>query len=342
MNMRLMAIVDAAVRMPGLEDLTMYRSTASVPFAGRYRLIDFTLSNVVNSGISSVGIFPTNPFVSLLDHVGMGKSWDLDRRKDGLFLLPPSQLTGGHMSVGAFAVMEEHRAFITKSRRQYVVITNCYTVSQIKYHKMLQAHIESGVDITEAVSGDISLKSYIMSRELLMELVDVYKEKRIISVEDLVNLKKKPYTYGRYEYEGYLAVIDSVQSYFHESMALLDVERWGELFLHECPIFTKVKDEPPTRYLKGSLVKRALLANGGTIEGSVTESILGRAVMVRKNAKVDHCIIMQKCVIGEGCDLSYVIADKDVHIESGVVLHGTKENPVVLRKGERVLKEEVG
>jgi glucose-1-phosphate adenylyltransferase len=238
--------------------------------------------------------------------------------------------------------MEEHKPFITKSRRGHVVITNSFTISQIKYHKMLQAHIESGVDITEAVSGDTSLKSYIMSRELLLELIDVYKEKRIISVEDLVNLKKKPYTYGQFEYEGYLAVIDSVQSYFDESMALLNVDRWSELFLEECPIYTKVKDEPPARYLKGSLVNRALLANGGTIEGSVTESILGRAVIVKKNAKLDHCVIMQKCVIGEGCDLSYVIADKDVHIESGVILHGTKEQPIVLRKGERVLKEDVG
>ncbi|MDN7243172.1 sugar phosphate nucleotidyltransferase [Planococcus sp. N028] len=340
--MRLMAIVDASVRMPGLEELTMYRTAASIPFGGRYRLIDFTLSNVVNSGINSVGIFPTNPFVSLLDHVGMGKSWDLDRRKDGLFLLPPTHKNGGHLTVGAFAPLEEHRSFFLKSRQEHIVITNSFTVSQIKYHKMLDAHIKSGADITEAVSGDRSLKSYIISRKLLLELLDVYKEKRIISVEDLVNLKKKPYTYGRFEYEGYLAVIDSVQSYFNESLALLDVSRWNDLFLHECPIYTKVKDEPPTRYLKGSLVKRALLANGGTIEGTVTESIIGRAVEIRKNAKVDHCIIMQKCVIGEGCDLSYVIADKDVHIEPGVILHGTKENPVVLRKGERVLKEDVG
>lgn len=340
--MPLTAIVDATVRMPGLEDLTMYRSAASVPFAGRYRLIDFTLSNIVNSGINSVGVFPTNPFVSLLDHIGMGKSWDLDRRKDGLFLLPPSQHTSGHLSVGAFSMLEEHKAFLMKNRREHVLITNCFTISQIKYHKMLSAHLASGVDITEAVSGDTSLKSYIMSKKLLMELMDVYKEKRVISVEDLVNLKKKPYTYGRFEYEGYLAVIDSVQSYFEESMALLNVDRWSELFLHECPIYTKVKDEPPTRYLKGSLVKRTMLANGGTIEGEVTESILGRAVGVRKNAKVDHCIIMQKCIVGEGCDLSYVIADKDVFIEPGVILHGTKENPIVLRKGERVLKEDVG
>ncbi|MGI2328668.1 sugar phosphate nucleotidyltransferase [Planococcus sp. YIM B11945] len=341
--MRLMAIVDAAIRVPGLEDLTMYRSTASVPFAGRYRLIDFTLSNIVNSNINSVGIFPTNPFISLLDHVGMGKSWDMDRRKDGLFLLPPSKPEGGHLSVGAFSILEEHKTFFEKSRRKYVVITNCYTISQIKYHEMLDAHIESGVDITEAVSREgMPLKSYIMSKDLLMDLMEVYKEKRIISVEDIVTLKKKPYTYGQYVYEGYFAVIDSIESYFNESMNLLNVDKWNELFLHECPIYTKVKDEPPTRYLKGSLVKRALLANGGTIEGTVTESIIGRAVVVKQHAKLDHCIIMQKCVIGEGCDLSYVIADKNVHIEAGVVLHGTKEQPIVLRKGERLLKEDVG
>jgi glucose-1-phosphate adenylyltransferase len=339
--MRLVAVIDAAVKKPGLEDLTMYRSTASVPFAGRYRLIDFTLSNIVNSNINAVGVFASYPFVSLLDHIGVGKNWDLDRRKDGLFFLPVSQKAGGQVTVGAFAALEEHTAFFEKSRQKYVVVTTCSTVCQIDYEEMLDAHIASGVDITEAVSGNVGLNSYIFEKSLLMELIQTYRKKKVISVEDVVKLKKAPYSYGKYEYMGYYAIINSIENYFKASMDLLESSKRNALFLPGHPIYTKVKDEPPTRYLPGSQVNRSLLANGSTIEGTVENSIISRAVDIRKNAKLDHCVIMQKSVIEENCDLTYVIADKNVHIEEGVVLRGTPEKPVVLRKGERVSKEEV-
>lgn len=339
--MRVVAIVDESNSMPGLEDLTMYRSVASIPFAGRYRLIDFVLSNIVNSGINSVGLFPSYPFVSLMDHVAMGKSWDLDRRKDGLFFLPPHQRENGHGGVGSFAALEEHDNFFVKSRQGYVVVTNTFTICQLDYADMLEAHIQAGVDITEAVSGNTALKSYMMSKDLLMELIRTYRDKKVMSVEDVVKLKKNPYTFGQYEYTGYFAIIDSIDSYFKESMALLNKEQWYGLFLQDRPIYTKVKDEPPTCYIKGSLVKRSLLANGSLIEGNVANSVISRAVVIKKGAKLDRCIIMQKCVIGENCDLAYIIADKDAHIEDGVVLHGTPENPIVIRKGERIRKEDV-
>jgi len=339
--MRLVAVIDAAVKKPGLEDLTMYRTTASVPFAGRYRLIDFTLSNIVNSNINSVGVFASYPFVSLLDHIGMGKNWDLDRRKDGLFFLPISQKAGDQVTVGSFAALEEHMDFFEKSRQDYVVVTACSTICQLDYEDMLDAHIASGVDITEAVGGGVGLNTYILKKSLLKELIRTHREKRVISVEDVVRLNRAPYSYGKYEYTGYYAIIDSTESYFQASMDLLEQDKRNELFLSKRPIYTKVKDEPPTRYMPGSHVTRSLIANGSTIEGTVSNSIISRAVSINQSSKVDHCIIMQKSFIEKNCELSYVIADKDVYIEEGVVLKGTPEKPVVLRKGERVTKEEV-
>lgn len=338
--MRLVAVVDASVNIPGLEDLTMYRSVASVPFAGRYRLIDFVLSNVVNSNINSVGIFPSYPFVSLLDHIGMGKSWDLDRRKDGLFFLPVGLRKGNHLGVGDFEALEAHMNFFNKSRQEYVVVTNCFTVCQLDYNDMLDAHLASGADITEAVSEGTPLRTYILPKRLLIHMIKTYRQQRVISVEDVVNLKKKYYTYNQYEYTGYYAVIHSKESYFAESMKLLEEQHWRSLFLPDRPVYTKVKDEPPTHYAEGSSVKMALVANGSKLEGVISNSIISRAVTIKENVKMDNCIIMQKCVVEEDCDLSYVIADKDVHIEAGSILHGTREKPIVLRKGERVLKED--
>ncbi|AQU78100.1 MULTISPECIES: sugar phosphate nucleotidyltransferase [Planococcus] len=339
--MNLLAVVDASVNKEGLQDLTMQRTVSSVPFAGRYRLIDFPLSNLVNSGVNTVGVFPSNPFSSLLDHIGGGKSWDLDRRKNGLFFLPVTQRNGGLSTVGPFAALEEHMQFFTKSIQPYVVVINSFVVTQLDFKDMLKQHIKSGADITEAVSSGVSLKTYILSKELLIELIQTHRDKKVVSVEDVVNLKKSPYTFNDYEYSGYFAIIDSIQSYFQASLALLDEENRKQLFLPDRPIYTKVKDEPPTRYIHGAHVKRALVANGGTIMGSVMDSIISRGVCIKKNTQLEKCVIMQKCVIEENCDLSYVIADKEVHIGEGVVLRGTAEQPIVLRKGAIVTKEDL-
>ncbi|ANU09054.1 ADP-glucose pyrophosphorylase [Planococcus antarcticus DSM 14505] len=339
--MNLMAVVDASVKKEGLQDLTMQRTVSSVPFAGRYRLIDFPLSNLVNSGVNTVGVFPSYPVASLVDHIGVGKSWDLDRRKNGLFFLPVTQRDGGISSIGAFAALEEHMQFFTKSIQPYAVVINSFVVNQLDFKDMLDQHIRSGADITEAVSEGVSLKTYILSKDLLVELIRTHRDKRVVSVEDVVNLKKSPYTFNEYEYKGYFAVIDSIQSYFRASLALLDEENRKQLFLPNRPIYTKVKDEPPTRYITGSHVERALVANGSTIMGEVRDSIISRAVYIKKSARVEKCIIMQKCIIEENCDLSYVIADKEVYIGEGVVLHGTSEHPIVLRKGEKVTKEDL-
>lgn len=339
--MNLLAVVDASIKKEGLQDLTMKRTVSSVPFAGRYRLIDFVLSNLVNSGVNTVGVFPSYPLASLLDHIGVGKSWDLDRRKNGLYFLPVTQRDGGISSVGAFAGLEEHLQFFTKSIQPHVIVTNSFVVTQLNYKDMLKKHIESGADFTEAVSKGVQLKTYILSKDLLVELIQTYLDKQVVSVEDVVNLKKSPYTFNEYEYEGYFAVIDTIESYFEASMDLLNEDKREQLFLPDRPIFTKVKDEPPTRYVSGSHVERALIANGSTIAGNVVNSLISRGVYVKKGTRVENCIIMQKSTVEENCDLSYVIADKDVYIGEGVVLHGTPERPIVLRKGANVSKEDL-
>ncbi|WP_422122014.1 sugar phosphate nucleotidyltransferase [Planococcus sp. X10-3] len=339
--MRLAAVIDATVTIPGLKELAMYRSSASIPFAGRYRLIDFALSSIVNSNISSVGVFAPQGSVSLLDHVGKGKSWDLDRRRNGLYFLPTSQREGDQLGVGAFAALEDHLSFFNKSTQPYVMLTSAFAISQLDYNDMLDTHLASGADITEAVRDGQGMKSYILSKDLLLQMIKGFRENRVVSVEDIVNLKKKPYTFAQYEYDGYFVLIDSMDSYFNESLALLSERIWRELFLPDRPIYTKTKDEPPTKYLKGSAVTRSLVANGSMLGGKVTDSILGRAVEIGKNSTVDKCIIMQKCVIEENCDLQYVIADKDVYIKAGSVIHGSKEKPVVIRKGSVVSEGDV-
>jgi glucose-1-phosphate adenylyltransferase len=136
-----------------------------------------------------------------------------------------------------------------------------------------------------------------------------------------------------YEYEGYVAFVDSIESYFFHSLELLNPDVWKQLFLKNKPIYTKVKDEPPTRYMDGATVKNSIIANGCIIEGHVENSILFRAVKVGKGTVIKNSIIMQKSQIQEDCYLEHVLLDKDVRVNSNVNLIGDSKRPIVLKKG---------
>jgi glucose-1-phosphate adenylyltransferase len=128
-------------------------------------------------------------------------------------------------------------------------------------------------------------------------------------------------------------MIDSIDAYFAASMSLLEPQAWKTIFKRSQPVYTKVKDEPPTRYIKGASAHNSMIANGCMIEGVVENSIISRGVKIGKGSVVKNCIIMQKSQIGENCVLDSVILDKDVKVESGTKIEGTHNMPLVIRKG---------
>ncbi|ADI25654.1 sugar phosphate nucleotidyltransferase [Geobacillus sp. C56-T3] len=333
-NNMMLGVIDATTYMEAMAPLVEQRSIAAVPFAGRYRLIDFVLSSMVNSGIESVAIFPKYQYRSLMDHLGSGKNWDLNRKRDGLFFFPsPDLLFSGERRVGAFAHFEQHIDYFLRSRQKYAVIANSYTVCNIDFAAVLKRHIENGCDVTRVCHRGEPLEMYVLETSLLLDLISVYKERGYRSIVDVVCDDCHSLSICDYEYSGYAAVIDSLARYFQASMELLDRSVWEQLFLPSRPIYTKVKDEPPTKYRREGNVKRSMIANGCVIEGTVENSVLFRSVKIGKGAVVKNSIIMQKCQIGDGCVLDGVIVDKDAKIEPGVVLQGTAERPFVVRKG---------
>jgi glucose-1-phosphate adenylyltransferase len=334
MNTSLMGVIDATTFHKSLKDLILHRTIAALPFGGRYRLIDFVLSSMVNSGITSVGVFPKYNYRSLMDHLGSGRNWDLNRKRDGLFFFPAPMFDAPYKQIGAFDHFAYHINYFKRSKQEYVIVANCYSVFNMDFNDVLDRHIENKCDITELTKYGNSLEVYLLKRELLIELLETKDITGYTCLKDVMNDSNNRYAICSYEYDDYFVMIDSVERYYHTSLQLLDSFTWKKLFRKDQPIYTKVKDEPPTYYGKGAVVENSMIANGCIIEGHVENSIISRAVKICKGTVIKNCIIMQKTQIGENCYLDSVILDKDVKIEDGIELVPLRPNkPIVVKKG---------
>lgn len=356
---------------PYLKDLAFSRSVAAVPFGGRYRCIDFILSDLVNSGVTSVGLITQKNYHSLMDHLGAGKEWDLHRKREGLFILPPfmtKENTGLYR--GSVDALRSCMGYVRRCPEQYVILSGSHTIFNMTFEEMLSYHAETRADITvlyneaplvadEEQNSDLRFMTDESGRVTAMEL-DSYRPSSTHRSCDVFVMDKKlleylveeSYARGEYDflrdvllrkcatlrvmgyrYDGFVARLDSVDDFYRYNMALLDDGIRAELFHPAHPIYTKVKDEVSARYGDNAVCQNALLADGCSIDGTVEDSIFFRGVSVGAGSVVRESIVMQGVTIGAGCHLEYVILDKGVTIRDGRSLRGEKGCPVVLRKG---------
>lgn len=353
-----------------VQELTEKRTIASVPFGGRYRLIDFPLSNMVNSGINKVGVITNSNYQSLMDHLGSGKAWDLSRKREGLFLLPPFDNLGNvHNSrvESLYAI----RQFLQASSADFVLLSDCDVVCNINYSDLVDFHMSRNADLTivyqsgmippkmsdptvYSVEADGQIKDllinpkvdgacnyglnmYLIRRDLLLQLVDDCVSRNMYSFKrDFLQRNMFQYRYFGYEFTGYSRAICSPLEYYQANMDLMKPEVRAELFNPQRPIYTKVRDDMPARYGVGSSVSNSLVADGCVIEGEVDSCVLFRGVKVGKGAKLSHCVVMQDTTIGANSNLNYVIIDKDVVIQDDRSLMGFESYPVFISKGSVV------
>lgn len=363
---RTMGVINLINEPDSLVELTFHRCLASVPFGGRYRLIDFPLSSMVNSGIEDVAVFTHHKYRSLMDHLGSGKEWDLDRKRGGLFLLPSVLDVPGGTSRGDLFQFFSHRDYFHRGRQDYVLVSRSHIVCNIDFNKVLRQHEETGADITCVYSefdepGDaiyrkmrvepdgritdmqdrmgrldskqISLEMYFMSKSLLLDMVETclaQGDDHLVRDGIMKNISRLR-LFG-YKHEGYTGIVNTLQTYYKISMELLRPEVLRELFFREAPIYTKVKDEPPTKYMESSVVHNALIANGCVVAGKVENSLLSRGVKVHPGATVRNCILLQNCEIGRDAVIENVILDKDVYIDGGRTLCGAPSAPFIAAK----------
>lgn len=367
-----LGLVFANMHDTTLGDMTKNRTMGSVMFGGRYRLIDFPLSNMVNSGISEVGVITKSNYQSLLDHLGSAREWDLARKKGGLYILPPFGNVESTLYRGRIEAIYGAMSFIKHSRAKYVILSDCDVVTNIDYKPIVAAHIESGADITAVAhtgvysSDDIktstvfnvdadknvtsvlinpdisgtcttSLNVFVMSMDFLIETVNDAMARGNVSFErNILQEKCRELKIKIYEYDNYFSKLNSPESYFKSNMALLEPENARKLFVPKRSIYTKVSDNAPVKYDLDSKVSNSLIADGCIIEGEVENSVLFRDVKVGKGAKVKNCILMQGTVVGDNAELSYLITDKNVSICENHILTSSPQYPMYVGKGASV------
>ena len=360
---------------PSINILNYARPLASTPIAGRYRIIDFVLSNMVNSGFTNVGIYAKEKYRSLTDHLGSGKDWDLSRKKGGLYIFSPENTkynTNYGLRSGDVYSILANIDYIEKSKEEYILIAPGNMLCNMDYRDAIEYHKKTKNDITVIYknihnadedflgcmtlnidsdgrvlnmgnnigafpTANISMETYIMRRTDFIRCIYKIASLGTYSYfEDYINRELSNIQVGAYEYKDYLKCINSIQSYAQASKEMLTKEVCSELFNSDRKIFTKDKSQAPTIYKKHAKVENSFVATGCKIDGEVLNSIIFRKVEISKGAVIKNCVIMQNCKIDENVVLENVIFDKNISISEGKVLKGDTDYPMVIEKNQKL------
>ncbi len=330
----LLAVIDATFK-DNLEQLTLHRMPGALPFAGKFRLIDFTLSNMRNSDIINVAIFPYGNYRSLQDHVGSGRRWDLDRRRDGLFILPPKNLYILPGNMITFQRMYEHMEYFKRSRQEYALITAPNIVWNIDFNELLFEHIESGADITEVMYQNIRLKTFILSKKLLLDYILSYDSLEYRTVLDLVE-KAPNLNIHIYKHQEYTRTITDTFNYLKSNLDMLRFDIGRNIFRPDRPVFSKEKTAPPAKYMNNARITNAMISSGSIIDGTVINSIIGRDVVVKKGAIIKNSYVMAGSFVEENAHIEYGIIDKQTVVKKDTLITGTLQNPYITQKEQLV------
>jgi glucose-1-phosphate adenylyltransferase len=364
--MKAIGLISANYQGSKFGELTENRTLASLPYGGRYRLIDFALSNMANSGISTVGVIAPYNSGSLIDHIGEGRSWSLGRKSGGLFIMPGS-IYGVQIAGSRFLMrdMLANKGFFERGEADCVIVTGSSDVCNIDFEPILKHHEASGkavtmvykkiprgeklqgffldIDesgkVTEIKNGGMGWSNYFMDcfiidRKFMLNFLDWFKALEHMDMFQIMSDNMELMDIGAYDFKGYLGKINSAKDFLKVNQDMCDYVIRNEVFCNpDRPILTKTQDEAPAFFLPDSDVRNSIVSAGCRIEGTVENSIIFRSVNIGKGSVVRNCIIMMHGDIGENVLLDNVICDKYVTISDGVkIFGGDEENPIIIGK----------
>ena len=355
-------------------ELTDKRTMASLPFGGRYRQVDFALSNLSCAGVRHVGIISRHNYQSLMNHIGDGEEWGLELEEGGLeFLTPYAQSTVSTYR-GKLESLNNAMDFLEYGADdELVVMIDSAILSNVDLVDVLHKHIASGKDITMVTKAgiangekklDLALKldekgevadmvvdyaapaDYVASMDifvlnkkwLIQQTKEMIARDKFHMDRDLVlgGWQRGKVSVNVYQFEGIAMYNESVEEYYYNSLSLIHKDVRNDIFYGNHPVYTKVRDRVPTYYGEECDIENCLAADGCMLEGEVKNSVLFRQVTVAKGAEVANCVIMNDSVVGEGAELKYVILDKNVTVTPGAKLIGTRKNPIIVKRGDTV------
>ena len=368
-----LGLIFANMHDSSIGDMTAKRSMASLPFGGRYRMIDFGLSALVHAGVTKVGVIAKNNYHSLMDHLGSGRQWDLSRKRGGLSIFPPHRYFEETESLyhGRIQALYNVLPYIKNSDVGYVVMMDCDFVCNIDISAVLEHHANTNADVTivccesandadickDCVSikkddtgrareifmnkalddGVLSMDVFVIAKEMLISLIeDAMTNMYRYFEKDILADKIDTLNIQCYMHDRFARRIYCTKSYYDANMSLLDYNNLSDLFTPNRPIYTKVRDEAPVRYGVASSVKNSLLADGCVVEGHVENCVLFRGVKIEAGATVKNSILMQNSVVKTNASLNCVITDKDVVISQDRTLEGDTNYPLYVKKSSVV------
>ena len=370
--METLALILAGGRGSRLDILSERRSKPAVPFAGKFRIIDFALSNCTNSGIFQIGILTQYLPLSLNEHIGVGKPWDLDRRDSFVTLLQPNN----SWYEGTADAIRKNLEFVKRYASKYVLILSGDHIYKMDYSKMIEQHKQTGADLTiackivpmeeasrfgiletdsnlkinkfvekpkEPKSNKASMGIYVFSTQALIDAIESHPD--IVDLDFGMHIipdmiaNKNVYAY---EYYDYWKDVGTYDSYVEANIELCH-DTALDLYDPNWKIYTKSEDLPPVKVGDNASITTSLISNGCRIDGKVIESVISPGVKIGKGSVVKHSVILNDVVIGENCVIEDTIIDKETvignnsTIGTGKDMSPNKDNPKILSSGLNVI-----
>ncbi len=354
--------------------LTNKRTMASLPFGGRYRQVDFALSNLAGAGVRHVGVITRHNYQSLINHIGSGEEWGLALEEGGLEFLTPYAMSKTDNYRGKLESLYSAMNFLEYGPEdEYVIMIDSAILSNIDLNKVLADHIESGKDITVVAKRGVangtkqldlamkldgegqitdmavdyvapadylaSMDIFVLSKQWLIRQVREHIARNLYHMDRNLVLglwQQNQATVNVYAFDGVALYNESIEEYFGNSLSLIDKDIRHDLFNGNHPVYTRVRDRVPSYYGEACDVENCIVADGCMLDGKAENCVLFRQVTICAGAQVEDCVIMNDTVVGENCQLKCVILDKDVVVRPGSKLMGTPSSPIIIKRGEVV------
>ena len=331
------------IRVEGLED---YRPIGAFSFLGRYRVIDFPISNLSNSDIDRIQIYVQEKPRTLVSHIGTGRHYNINSKSGRLQILFSDTAKRNDIYNTDIAAYYENLECIEAMHHEYVVITPDYMVYSADFSTLIAQHIDSGADITllyhsvdnakeaylncnilnlnkqrgvlsiepnhgNAKNRNIFMDTYIMKKDLLVDLI---KKARATSsaftLTDIINELHNDLDVRGISHRGFFASITDFQSYYDANMDLINIKTAQTLFDSEWPIYTRTNDSCPTHYYGTAEIRNSVVSNGCQVEGTIENSILGRGCIIHKGTVIKNSVVLAGAEIGEGVHVENQVVDK--------------------------------
>ena len=305
-----------------------------LPVAGRYRVIDFVLSNLVAGGISHIGVLCGRDYPALSAYLAGGRDWDLDRRQGGIAYLDPGSEARQPGTVSL-------QSYLERQSSAYGVLCSCDGMYSLDLGQVLVSHLASGHDLTAVIAGQGSVGPKrvilcILSRDLLLQCLTsgVPLDDWLQSPDQLpAALNGRTITHNLYWYPGPFLEFRTQEELLQNNLSVLEPWIWAQLFGPDRPVFTRPQDGPPAFWGEDSICENSLVSGLCRIEGKLTQSVLSRGVTIGPGARVRQCLLLDGARVGENAELDRVIVGPGVAVPANARLRGRPGHPIQLTKG---------